>query len=361
MSYRHTNIFLIFALFLLLYKSNCAEKYNFYRQWQREKLEKACKNEPIFCNMMLAIEDVFYQIQEEEIRIENIFCDQFCLLYNNIRARDMLCETIETNTTKIEGLTYSHEIIFRNCSVLLSGEIGYDNKNYKPIMLGNFLSELKFDSLTFNHTTGSKSMELNFENATVKYNYDRNSSWFQSWEINLKSQMDDILESVYDDLIMKIRDKLIPELRRPNIFDETLHRLFEQYTIFKNSVRLFDKTKKLTYLSYNKTYMVSKEQLIIKDKIFLHNFMVYFEYALNYNITYNDGSFLIRNLCFEADEHKDNNYYDEEISEMTKFGDFNKYNNSLELWEVIVNDFKKKFNENKIQKDDINTRSMKFF
>ena len=65
MSYRHTNIFLIFALFLLLYKSNCAEKYHFYTQLQREKLEKACKNEPIFCNMMLAIEDVFYQIQEE--------------------------------------------------------------------------------------------------------------------------------------------------------------------------------------------------------------------------------------------------------------------------------------------------------
>ena len=47
MSYNHSNIFLIIALFLLLYKSNCAEKYNFYRQWQREKLEKACKNEPI--------------------------------------------------------------------------------------------------------------------------------------------------------------------------------------------------------------------------------------------------------------------------------------------------------------------------
>ena len=42
--------------------------------------------------MMLAIEDVFYQIQEEEIRIENIFCDQFCLLYNNIRALSTHCK-----------------------------------------------------------------------------------------------------------------------------------------------------------------------------------------------------------------------------------------------------------------------------
>ena len=357
MSNINSIVFLIILLFLSFSNTNCSEKYHFYTKSQKEILEDACINNTVFCNMMLAIEDIFYQIQEEEIPVPNLYCNKLCLLYNNIRARDMLCESVVA-----KNISNSNFIIFENCNVLLSGEIGYENDNYKTIMFGNFLSELKIDSLNFSHVKDKDNMEFNFNNATIKYNYDSSRSWFQSWNENLTSQMDNILELVYDKVIIKIKDKIKPVLSRPNIFSDTQKQLYKQYTFFRNNLSIFDKTKNVTYLSYNNTFSESKEKIIIRDKIFFHNFKVEFQYALNNNITFNEGYFVIKDLCFEIDALKENNYYDEEVLEMSKDNIFDIYNNSLELWEIIISDFKSKFNENKIKKEDINNlRNKKFF
>ena len=118
MSNINSIVFLIILLFLSFSNTNCSEKYHFYTKSQKEILEDACINNTVFCNMMLAIEDIFYQIQEEEIPVPNLYCNKLCLLYNNIRARDMLCESVEA-----KNISNSNFIIFENCNVLLSGEI----------------------------------------------------------------------------------------------------------------------------------------------------------------------------------------------------------------------------------------------
>jgi hypothetical protein len=164
---------------------------NFYTKIQEEKLDSSCENSSIFCIMKLVIEDIFEQIEAEEITIQNNNCNNICLLYNSIRVRDMICEDLNITYNSSSNLDKS-EIIFENCVVLLSGEIGYENKDYKTIMFGPFLSELKFNSLAFNHTQNLQTVDLNFENATKKYNYDSSRALFQSWNEDLRDQMEEI-------------------------------------------------------------------------------------------------------------------------------------------------------------------------
>ena len=345
--------------FFPFYNAKNENEFSFYLKWQKEKLESACESYPIFCSMMLAIEDIFYQILSEEINILNNNCRSLCLLYDNIHVRDMLCQELSPNYDNKSSIMKS-EIKFNNCLILLSGDIGYQNKEYKTIYFGTFLSELKISSMTFNYTESLQRIDFNYENATEKYNYDSSRSLFQSWNEDLGEQMEEILEKVYNELILKIKEKVNPFLSRENILTETLKQLFEKYTFFEGP-SLFNETKNLTYLSYERIVPVYKEIIIIKEKIFFHNLQIDFEYALNNNVTYNQGSFMLRDVCFEADEHKSNNYYNENITNLFKSADFNGLSNSLEIWQIIIDDFKNKFNENKIQKDIINARGMRFF
>ena len=174
----------------------------------------------------------------------------------------------------------------------------------------------------------------------------------------MNEQMEYILDKAYDEFISKIKEKSEPVLSRENIFIETEKNLAEKFSFLKGP-SLFDEIKNVTYISYTKLTHTAK--IIIRDKIFFNNFVVNFEYALNNNVTYNIGLFSFRNLCFEADEQKSNIYYYKNIDDIIKQSDFMKLNNSNEIWEVIIDDFKKQFDESKIQDNTNNARAKIFF
>ena len=361
MSNIYSLILLITIFFINISFSKNHEDYIFYTDWQRQLLQKECLKNLIFCAMINPIEDVFRQIHSEEIQVTNKNCNNLCITYNNIYARDMICEGLITPIERYGAYAVtSAQIEFISCSVLISGEIGYDNKEYKTINFGTFLSELKFSSIAFHRYDKSDRLDLIIENSTKKYNYDSSRSLFQSWSEDLKNQMNDILEDVYNEFIIKIREKIKPVLSRPNLYEDTKNRIYEKFSMF-NGNNLFNKIKNITYLSFFDISTPYKDSIIIQDKIFFYNLLVSFQYALNYNITYNDGYFILRNVCFEVDENKENDYYNETINEMVKVADFNIINNSNAIWEVIINDFKKKFNENKVQEDAVNSNSLRFF
>lgn len=349
---------LIILFFSIISTSKEDDEFPLYTKRQKEILDSSCSHHPLVCPMIYAIEDVFKQIQSEEIKVINNYCNKLCIMYNNIHARDIICET-----TTIPANDFDCEIKFGNCNVLLSGEIGYDNTDYKTINFGTFLSELKFSSISFNRSSKFKRMDLNIENSTIKYNYDKNNSLFQSWNEDLREQMDDILEKVYDEYIIKLRDKIKPVMSKENIYEETKRRLIEKNFTFFKGPGLFDKIKNVTYISYSGLTTTFKDSIIIKDKIFFYNFLVDFQYALNNNVTYNNGYFILKNVCFEGDEQKKNNYYNTNIKNIIKdpSTEINHLNNSDQIWEVIVNDFKNKFNENKVNYDVVNERTMRFF
>ena len=352
------SILILISIFLLqMVISENINDNSFYLDWQRKILESNCtRNNGVFCPMIIAIADIFKQIQQEEIEAnsKNV-CIDLCLTYNNIHARDMLCENLNTKYESSTG-----EIIFGNCSVLISGEIGYENKDYKNINFGTFLSELYIPSMTFSHIEKVDRMEFNYENASVKFNFDNSRAVFKSMNENLTEHMEEILNIVYDEFINKIEDKIKPILSRNDILIDTNKKIYESFTYFENGPKLFDENKNVTYLSYNKIDHV--EKIILKEKIIFYNLQIDFQYALNNNITYNEGLFVLKNVDFEANEGINNIYFHENIQDMYKIANFNnlKLNNTNELWELIINDFKKKFNDYKVTNDN-NVKKTKFF
>ena len=352
------SILILISIFLLqMVISENINDNSFYLDWQRKILESNCtRNNGVFCPMIIAIADIFKQIQQEEIEAnsKNV-CIDLCLTYNNIHARDMLCENLNTKYESSTG-----EIIFGNCSVLISGEIGYENKDYKNINFGTFLSELYIPSMTFSHIEKVDRMEFNYENASVKFNFDNSRAVFKSMNENLTEHMEEILNIVYDEFINKIEDKIKPILSRNDILIDTNKKIYESFTYFENGPKLFDENKNVTYLSYNKIDHV--EKIILKEKIIFYNLQIDFQYALNNNITYNEGLFVLKNVDFEANEGINNIYFHENVQDMYKIANFNnlKINNTNELWELIINDFKKKFNDYKVTNDN-NVKKTKFF
>ena len=352
------SILILISIFLLqMVISENINDNSFYLDWQRKLLESNCtRNNGVFCPMITAIADIFKQIQQEEIEAnsKNV-CIDLCLTYNNIHARDMLCENLNTKYESSTG-----EIIFGNCSVLISGEIGYENKDYKNINFGTFLSELYIPSMTFSHIEKVDRMEFNYENASVKFNFDNSRAVFKSMNENLTEHMEEILNIVYDEFINKIEDKIKPILSRNDILIDTNKKIYESFTYFENGPKLFDENKNVTYLSYNK--IDHAEKIILKEKIIFYNLQIDFQYALNNNITYNEGLFVLKNVDFEANEGINNIYFHENVQDMYKIANFNnlKINNTNELWELIINDFKKKFNDYKVTNDN-NVKKTKFF
>ena len=352
------SILMLISIFLLqMVISENINDNSFYLDWQRKLLESNCtRNNGVFCPMITAIADIFKQIQQEEIEAnsKNV-CIDLCLTYNNIHARDMLCENLNTKYESSTG-----EIIFGNCSVLISGEIGYENKDYKNINFGTFLSELYIPSMTFSHIEKVDRMEFNYENASVKFNFDNSRAVFKSMNENLTEHMEEILNIVYDEFINKIEDKIKPILSRNDILIDTNKKIYESFTYFENGPKLFDENKNVTYLSYNK--IDHAEKIILKEKIIFYNLQIDFQYALNNNITYNEGLFVLKNVDFEANEGINNIYFHENVQDMYKIANFNnlKINNTNELWELIINDFKKKFNDYKVTNDN-NVKKTKFF
>ena len=352
------SILMLISIFLLqMVISENINDNSFYLDWQRKLLESNCtRNNDVFCPMITAIADIFKQIQQEEIEAnsKNV-CIDLCLTYNNIHARDMLCENLNTKYESSTG-----EIIFGNCSVLISGEIGYENKDYKNINFGTFLSELYIPSMTFSHIEKVDHMEFNYENASVKFNFDNSRAVFKSMNENLTEHMEEILNIVYDEFINKIEDKIKPILSRNDILIDTNKKIYESFTYFENGPKLFDENKNVTYLSYNK--IDHAEKIILKEKIIFYNLQIDFQYALNNNITYNEGLFVLKNVDFEANEGINNIYFHENVQDMYKIANFNnlKINNTNELWELIINDFKKKFNDYKVTNDN-NVKKTKFF
>lgn len=328
----------------------------FYLKKQRDILEKECVKRQAFCAMIPTIADIFQQIQKEEIEAncKNI-CNYLCLTYNNIHARDMICESL--NTSYNEPLA---EITFGNCSVLISGEIGYENRDYKNINFGTFLSELYIPSMTFSHSDKFDRISFQYENATVKFNYDNTRAVFKSISEDLNEHMEYILNMVYDEFISKIEDKIIAGISKSDIYSQTIKKIFNSFTFFDNGPRLFDEKKNVTYLLFSK--IDHSDKILLKDKIVFFNLQVDFQFALNYNVTYNDGFFILRNVVFEVNEGTNNIYYKENITDMYKQSDIDLLNidNKNELWELIINEFKHKFNEYKY-KENMNPKKSKLF
>ncbi len=345
----YLNFLIIITTFIILIiSSKSQEEFSFFTKQQKELLSNSCQKNSVFCPMTTAIENIFNQIKEEEIQIQ-LECINLCLRYNNILVRDMLCKELDITDSS------SYTITLRNCSVLISGEIEFENKGYKVVKFGNFLSEFLIDSLSFTKDENLKNFIFSYQNSTKKFNYDTTRAVFKSSDEDLISQMNDILDEVYDKFLKQMIKNSDQRFNIANYFDKAKNQIIEDFSLFKEKgITINSKKKNVTYLLF--TNLNPLEEIQIRNKYIFYNMNVTFEYALNYNVTYNEGYFIVKYICFENDESKNNNYFEQKVSDMVKKADFDILDNSKDIWEIIFDEFKKKFNEAKKDKEHINER-----
>ena len=335
---KYASIFLLIFIINFVIILSYNEEFPFYDNKQKGEIEEKCHKNPIFCSLALAIEDIFTSIQSEEIITKNnLFCELLCLQYTNIFVRDLICdEKIEIKEGIIEDYFDSYEIQFNNCNILIDGKISYLNSDITSIDFGTFLSELKFKSIIFYQMKGINGrIDVKFENNTQKFNYNKNDAIFQSKIINMTEQMDLIMGQIYDDFINKIYDKITLS-ERAGILYETINKYNDFFSYFNKS-GIFDEEKSITYIAYDK--LDFECNVHIKDKVFLCWMNVTFEYALNHNITYNEGYFIINNIIFEERTNMNNSYNNSNIIKKSEV--FNYLKNKDDIWETIIEDFKK--------------------
>lgn len=342
----YLSYFLLILIINLIIISSSNEEFPFYSKQQNEILDYACNHSNIiFCPMKAAIEDIFISIQNEEIPINDneYYCDILCIKYKNIFARDMICDDyLEYSVIKEKNDDEFYQVKFNNCNVLIEGELNYKNSDISLVNFGSFLSELKFDSIIFINNKGLKNgMEVLFENSTKKFNYNRNDAIFSSEILDMNEQMDNIMNEIFDKFLDKINDKIIKT--QGNVLQESLYNLKNEYFSYFAGKGINEKNKSVTYIAYNDFNYDSF--IHINNKFFFSWINVTFEYALNHNIIFNEGYFVINNIMFNEEIDKPNIYDSRTISDY--YAAFNNLTENQDILKTIINDFEQKLNQSK--------------
>ena len=331
-----------------------SEEFPFYDDKQIEILYDSCKNKnPIFCSMFSAIEDIFTSLQNEKIESEeSSYCDILCIQYNNVYARDIMCDdNIETKEfiDCDEDEDYLFEIKFNNCKVLIEGTISYRNSDISKIDFVTFLSELKFDSIIFRLDNEIENeIEVSYIENENKYNYNRIEAIFSSEIENITNKMDDIMNTIYDNYKSKISEKLDTNEQK-EVFSNTIKVFRNKFSYFRGPRIMDENIKNITYIAFNDfEYDLSVN---INSKIFFPWMNVSFEYALNHNISYHEGYFIIENFDFEEDSRKDNKYNGYGYNISYKYPQFSNDIDNNDIWKTIINEFK--YNLNKYRTVDL--------
>lgn len=330
-------------LIVLLYD----KEFPFYDEAQRKLIDKACnEKDNIICFLASAIEDIFTSIQNDELlqKYEN-YNNKLSLQYSNVYSRDILCKNIDiissSSNSSLLNDTTNDTIIFYNCSVLIEGDISY-KAEYSSMNFGTFLSELKFEFLSFRYLKGTKSLVFKGKNDTKIYNYNENAPFFATDTGSMKMQMNSLMERISKSYYDKINYKTFEE-DYSELLSSTLNNFNKNFSYIKGP-KLFDKEKNVTYLYYKE--LKYDKYIHIKEKIFFPSMNISFEYALNHNITFNEGYFIMKNFIFQENVDLENIYENYEIEAFEKKANFDKdYPEcSKNIWRTIIDDFKNKFN-----------------
>ena len=348
---KNNTIFISLLIFIIKFIaiSSYNDEFTFYNQKQKEKINEMCEQNKIICPMASALEEIFSSIQKEEIPVKDeMFCDILCILYTNVYARDIIFEEdLQINPS-------NNAITLNNCIILIEGKISYQNSDMTSVDFGIFLSELKIKSITF-YQKRNKDGEIMaiFNNDTKRYNYNKNNAIFSSEILNMTEQMDYILDNIYEKYLNKINEKIIINNEMGQMLSNTLKKLENSYSFYEGP-GVYDEKKNITYISYIKSNY--EKYVHLNGIIFISSIKINFEYALNNNITYNEGYFVIDNIIFEEKKYVKNRYEKCTISDRSN--SFDNLKNKEYIWNTIFEDFKEALYLYKHKEDDNNEKNL---
>lgn len=321
-------------------------------------LNDTCKTgNSIFCSMRDSIKYLLKSFKESppsypsyNISDPSINSDKIQFSYNNIDNPNIICDNVvtkEENTTEIDNQNDRYLIQFNNCYVLTRGYISLDFINTKIIENELFFTELIFDSINFSQKKRATKGEVNITFiSNEKYNYDKQNEIFGYTIFDLTKSMDQYMSIIYESFQYNIKNKTQIDstllTTQIQFLTNTINYFYKNFSSF--DVEINDDENKITYIAYNNLEYSSF--INIQDKIFIPRIFITFEYALNYNITYNEGNFTVKDFSFTRFAEKEDSFG--EIEE--KNAEFNSALSEKEanaIWNTIYNDFKVKFEEYK--------------
>lgn len=343
-------IIYILLIFLLNYITSSIYFPSIQEKHEKILYEACQKNNTIFCSMTDSIRYIFDKVQLLKSDFSGQSMDSyynFSLIYSSVSTPNIICEEVEPISIE-RGGNEKYLITFSNCVVLVYGHLSIANNGEGTINYNNQFSELYFNKITFyqnkSSTSGQFNVEYKHEDTDEEmFNYNKNDPKFSIEIFDIKSQMNQILRNIFEfyktsiESITQIKDNDLNNQKK--YFTDTINKFTKGYSIINNPY-IGDDDNILTYVGFKINYV---SYINVKDKIFLPILTVTFEYALNYNITYNEGNFTVGNISFDQNSNEEDHFGDM-IEKNAEFNDFPiEPFHKQQIWDDIFKDFKEKF------------------
>lgn len=305
-----------------------------------EELDKICQQNKFLCIMIDAIKYSFKSINSfSQTHEEKTY---YVLSYQNVKSLNISCQNvsaeIEGNEGEIKDEEGKYIISFSNCTSHMDGKLVIRGRTYR----NNFPTEIYLDKIIIfmNKIALKGEMHILFEYGMI------NNSYFypivdHDYEEQYIYQMGKIMENVFKNYTYQLK----------NIIELNEYQLLSQLKYFSDISNQFAKNfsfinqtlenneTKITYIAYNSFKYNSL--INIYDYIYVPNLVVFFEYALNYNITYNEGNFTFDYMNFS--KSKNEVFVGNIINKSAEFDVLIPPEESIEIWKIIKNDFNEKF------------------
>ena len=158
--------------------------------------------------------------------------------------------------------------------------------------------------------------------------------------------MDNILKEIVDNyinlLISIIQIDENTQIAQIKYLNEIINKFSKSFSLLDSNID--DLKNNITYIAYND--MKYDSFINIRNKLFIPDLTVTFEYALNYNITYREGYWTFENVTISLLKNNNEDYF-WNININAEFNDFICEEDKLLIWKVINNDFYNSFQKYK--------------
>ena len=315
------------------------------------KLYKKCKEKDyFFCSMSEAIKYSLNSIKADLKSFPSSECiDKLCLRYENIYARDIICQDSDIQNKENQSVQIDERflIFLTNCTFFITGSLYLTEEKNIIFNYNSFLSEIYFNKIYFYQnkisTKGELYIEFEYDNTyNEAFKYNKSDIIFNMRDTNLLAKMDNILKEIIDNyinvFISIIQIDENTKITQIKYLNEIINKYSKGYSLLDSNVT--DDKNNITYIAYNE--MKYDSFINIKNKLFIPHLYVTFEYALNYNITYNEGDLTFDNVTISLLKNDNEDYFGN-INISAEFNNLIYDEEKYYIWNVINNDFYNNF------------------
>ena len=292
-----------------------------------DNLDEACKVNSIICSINQAINNVFFTYQYQE---KNILKDDDDLSF---KITSLKIHFIEPKCDKIEYFinNNNNSIIKYNCSILIISDLYIGIMYNNEIDMKNYLMEFLVDEFKFIHKQNSHQIQFEVKFNKNIINYNKNEPLFQipSIKEKIENEFKLLSENLKHLYINDITNKFSISDVNTN-FEIVFNFLYNNGPFYFIDYNKSEENKqKITFLSYDSFNY--NNYIITLDTIFISNFSITFEYAINYDIDYNEGFFILSDFAYTKNQN---------FSNSSRFFEFNNLNHiNLNNQKFIVEQF----------------------